>query len=95
MERRQRAPHAPEVNIRALLRPIANASFGAEVIGLNLRQRPNPAVLEALQQQMAERGFLVFRGQGVLTPEEQIEAIVNPPAPETEEAADAIVEETS
>ena len=27
--------------------------------------------------------------------EEQIDAIVNPPAPETEEAADATVEETS
>ena len=63
-----------EATCGALLRPIANASFGAEVIGLNLRQRPDPAVLEALQQQMAERGFLVFRGQGVLTPEEQIEA---------------------
>jgi len=49
--------------------------LGARVLGLDLRGRtPAAAVLEALQAEMAARGFLVFAGQGVLSGEEQCKA---------------------
>lgn len=50
--------------------------LGAQVTGLDLRAPTPPAeeVLDALQQEMASRGFLAFAGQGVMTAEEQIRA---------------------
>jgi len=49
--------------------------MGAEVRGLNLRNvdKNHPAV-PTLQSVMAARGFLVFRGQGVLSGDEQVTA---------------------
>jgi len=49
--------------------------LGARVRGLCLRDSEPPAeVLEALQAEMAARGFLVFSDQGVLTGDEQCKA---------------------
>lgn len=50
--------------------------IGARVLGLDLRSPnpPCPQVLDALQQEMASRGLLVFAGQGVMTASEQIRA---------------------
>ena len=36
--------------------------MGAKVEGLDLRQKPSKEVLAVLQEEMAERGFLVFGG---------------------------------
>lgn len=48
--------------------------LGAQVSGLDLRTQPDEDVLEALQLEMAARGFLVFKGQGVLSGDEQVRA---------------------
>lgn len=49
--------------------------IGARVTGLDLRgPEPPSEVLEALQHEMAMRGFLVFAEQGVLTGDEQCRA---------------------
>mmetsp|Transcript_117625 Transcript_117625/g.366420 ORF Transcript_117625/g.366420 Transcript_117625/m.366420 type:complete len:363 (+) Transcript_117625:545-1633(+) len=49
--------------------------MGARVAGLDLRgPEPPAAVLEALQAEMAARGFLVISGQGVLSGDEQCRA---------------------
>ncbi|CAE8585409.1 unnamed protein product, partial [Polarella glacialis] len=49
--------------------------MGARVSGMVLKfPYPPAAVLEALQAEMAARGFLVFAGQGVLTGDEQVKA---------------------
>ena len=48
--------------------------LGAAVRGLDLRKTPPEPVLDALQQAMATRGFLVFKDQGVLTGAEQVYA---------------------
>eukprot|EP00929_Paragymnodinium_shiwhaense_P087382 TRINITY_DN47578_c0_g1_i2.p1 TRINITY_DN47578_c0_g1~~TRINITY_DN47578_c0_g1_i2.p1 ORF type:complete len:380 (-),score=34.06 TRINITY_DN47578_c0_g1_i2:168-1307(-) len=53
--------------------------MGALVRGFDLRaaiskEKEIGEVLEALQQEMATRGFLVFQGQGVLTGDEQVQA---------------------
>mmetsp|Transcript_16693 Transcript_16693/g.46230 ORF Transcript_16693/g.46230 Transcript_16693/m.46230 type:complete len:355 (-) Transcript_16693:177-1241(-) len=49
--------------------------MGAKVAGLDLKgPEPPAAVLEALQAEMAARGFLVFSGQGVLSGDEQCKA---------------------
>merc|ERR1740123_1458441 len=49
--------------------------LGAKVLGLDLRSdEPPPVVLEALEAEMAARGFLVFAEQGVLSGEEQCRA---------------------
>lgn len=49
--------------------------LGAKVLGLDLRgPEPPAAVLEALQAEMAARGFLVFADQGVLSGDEQCRA---------------------
>ncbi|GGW77885.1 TauD/TfdA dioxygenase family protein [Alteromonas halophila] len=48
---------------------------GAEVSGLDLSAtRPAPAVIAALEQEMARRGFIVFKQQQDLTPEQFITA---------------------
>jgi len=47
---------------------------GAEVSGMDLRKPQDEAILATLELEMANRGFLVFKGQGVLEPEEQIHA---------------------
>jgi taurine dioxygenase len=47
---------------------------GATVHGLDMRKTPSTEVLEALQLEMAERGFLVFKDQGVLSGAEQVAA---------------------
>jgi taurine dioxygenase len=52
----------------------AISPLGAEVRGINLRQKPPEPVLEVLESAMAIRGFLVFKDQGVLTGDEQVEA---------------------
>lgn len=51
------------------LRPL-----GASVRGLDLREQPPEEVLQALQSMMADRGFLVFKDQGVLSGDEQVAA---------------------
>merc|ERR1719313_2453164 len=49
--------------------------LGARVTGLDLRgPEPSEDILQALQGEMATRGFLVFEGQGVLTGDEQCRA---------------------
>lgn len=48
--------------------------LGAAVKGLDLRKKPPEPVLEELQSQMATRGFLVFKDQGVLSGDEQVAA---------------------
>ena len=48
--------------------------LGAAVRGLDLRKTPPEPILDALQQAMATRGFLVFKDQGVLTGAEQVYA---------------------
>jgi len=50
--------------------------LGARVSGIDFRsgQKPSPTVVAALQKEMANRGFLVFEGQGVLTAQQQIKA---------------------
>eukprot|EP00931_Biecheleriopsis_adriatica_P089837 TRINITY_DN63913_c0_g1_i1.p1 TRINITY_DN63913_c0_g1~~TRINITY_DN63913_c0_g1_i1.p1 ORF type:complete len:373 (-),score=61.52 TRINITY_DN63913_c0_g1_i1:181-1299(-) len=48
--------------------------FGARVSGLDLRRKPDEEVLQALQEEMAIRGFLVCAGQGVLTGDEFVAA---------------------
>jgi taurine dioxygenase len=51
--------------------------LGAEVFGLDLRSTSkdkDDELLQVLQRQMAARGYLVFRGQGVLTGDEQVRA---------------------
>jgi len=49
--------------------------LGARVLGLDLRgEEPPVVVLEALEAEMAARGFLVFAEQGVLSGEEQVRA---------------------
>jgi len=48
--------------------------LGAAVRGLDLRKEPDADVLQALQEEMAERGFIVFKGQGILTGDEQVRA---------------------
>lgn len=55
---------------------LAIEPLGARVLGLDLRlpNPPCPQVLDALQQEMASRGFLVFVNQGVMTAAEQIRA---------------------
>merc|ERR1712196_508249 len=47
--------------------------LGAEVRGLNLRIKPAEEVLEKLQHAMSISGFIVFRGQGILHGDEQVE----------------------
>lgn len=52
---------------------------GARVTGLDLvadATAKNDVVLKALESEMANRGFLVFPDQGVMTPEQQIKASV-------------------
>eukprot|EP00290_Baffinella_frigidus_P008402 CAMPEP_0180137666 /NCGR_PEP_ID=MMETSP0986-20121125/12374_1 /TAXON_ID=697907 /ORGANISM="non described non described, Strain CCMP2293" /LENGTH=352 /DNA_ID=CAMNT_0022079223 /DNA_START=89 /DNA_END=1147 /DNA_ORIENTATION=- len=53
---------------------LSSSPLGAEVSGMDLRQPQDEKMLAALQQEMANRGFLVFKGQGVLEPDEQIRA---------------------
>jgi len=48
--------------------------LGAAVRGVNLRKKPTEEVLAALQSTMADRGFLVFKDQGVLSGDEQVAA---------------------
>ena len=49
--------------------------LGAEVSGLDLRNTSrNSPLLPVLQKEMAARGYLVFRGQGVLSGDEQVQA---------------------
>lgn len=49
--------------------------MGAKVSGLDLKgPAPPAAVLEALQHEMATRGFLVIKNQGVLSGDEQVKA---------------------
>eukprot|EP00306_Pavlova_sp_CCMP459_P001667 CAMPEP_0185176054 /NCGR_PEP_ID=MMETSP1139-20130426/27737_1 /TAXON_ID=298111 /ORGANISM="Pavlova sp., Strain CCMP459" /LENGTH=433 /DNA_ID=CAMNT_0027741803 /DNA_START=9 /DNA_END=1311 /DNA_ORIENTATION=+ len=48
--------------------------LGAAVRGLDLRKQPREDVLDTLQREMAERGFVVFKDQGVLSGEEQVRA---------------------
>jgi taurine dioxygenase len=53
--------------------------IGARVTGLDLAggvTMENEEILEALEYEMASRGFLVFPGQGVMAPKEQIQASV-------------------
>ena len=56
------------VTIKAL------SPLGAEVRGIDLRQKPSEPVLAVLESAMATRGFLVFKDQGVLSGDEQVEA---------------------
>jgi len=50
-------------------------TMGARVHGLDLRgPEPPEAVLDALEAEMAARGFLVFAGQGVLSGDDQVKA---------------------
>ena len=61
------AQHGVEVKPLAVL--------GAEVIGLDLRTtKKDSKVLPVLEQVMATRGYLTFRGQGVLSGDEQVAA---------------------
>ena len=60
------AEHGVTIN---LLSPL-----GAEVHGIDLRKKPPESVLKVLESAMATRGFLVFKGQGVLDGDEQVEA---------------------
>lgn len=49
--------------------------LGAEVTGLDLRTvKPDSKLLPVLEREMAARGYLVFRGQGVLSGDEQVAA---------------------
>jgi len=48
--------------------------LGAEVSGMDLKVPQDEKILATLQVEMAHRGFLVFKGQGVLAPEEQVHA---------------------
>lgn len=49
--------------------------LGAEVSGLDLRHTTrNSPLLPVLQKEMAARGYIVFRGQGVLSGDEQVHA---------------------
>ena len=50
--------------------------MGAEVHGLDLTSRnpPPPEVVEALEQEMAHRGFLVFKSERQLTPDDFLRA---------------------
>jgi taurine dioxygenase len=51
--------------------------IGAEVFGLDLRgtsKGKDNELLQVLQKEMASRGYLVFRGQGVLSGDEQVKA---------------------
>lgn len=51
--------------------------LGARVTGLDwnaYKDLPPETVLDALEMEMAQRGFLVFPNQGVMTPQEQIKA---------------------
>jgi taurine dioxygenase len=48
--------------------------IGASVSGFNMRSRPDEETLVALQQEMATRGFLVFKDQGILSGDEQVTA---------------------
>jgi taurine dioxygenase len=49
-------------------------ALGAAVRGLDLRKTPPADVLTALESVMADRGFLVFKDQGVLSGDEQVRA---------------------
>ena len=61
------AQHGVEVKPLAVL--------GAEVIGLDLRTtKKDSKVLPVLEKVMATRGYLTFRGQGVLSGDEQVAA---------------------
>jgi hypothetical protein len=47
--------------------------LGAEVFGMDLRSTPQDSeVLAVLQEEMARRGYIVFRDQGVLSGDEQV-----------------------
>mmetsp|Transcript_103642 Transcript_103642/g.167138 ORF Transcript_103642/g.167138 Transcript_103642/m.167138 type:complete len:342 (-) Transcript_103642:352-1377(-) len=49
--------------------------LGAEIIGLDLRKtHKDSKLVPVLQKEMAARGYLVFRGQGVLSGDEQVHA---------------------
>mmetsp|Transcript_104978 Transcript_104978/g.169092 ORF Transcript_104978/g.169092 Transcript_104978/m.169092 type:complete len:386 (+) Transcript_104978:2-1159(+) len=49
--------------------------LGAEVFGMDLRTTPRDSeLLPVLQKEMAARGYIVFRGQGVLSGDEQVRA---------------------
>ena len=48
--------------------------LGAEVVGLDLRSTKDSEIVTVLEQQMASRGYLVFRGQGVMSGDEQVAA---------------------
>ena len=49
--------------------------MGARVTGLDLKvQKPSDEVVKVLQDEMAERGFIVFADQGVMTGDEQVAA---------------------
>ena len=54
--------------------------LGVRVTGLDLREtkyeHKPPEVWKALEYEMANRGFLVFKDQGVLTPDEQVRASI-------------------
>jgi taurine dioxygenase len=52
----------------------ALAPLGAEVTGMDLKVPQEEVVLAALEVEMAGRGFLVFKGQGVMAPDEQVRA---------------------
>jgi len=50
-----------------------NAPLVSEVIGLDLREvKKGDERIEILQKEMASRGYLVFRKQGVYTGDEQV-----------------------
>ncbi|MEC7378470.1 MAG: TauD/TfdA family dioxygenase [Pseudomonadota bacterium] len=48
--------------------------IGAEIYGADVRTRPSEAVITALEQEMANRGFIVFKHQTNLSPDELVEA---------------------
>lgn len=48
--------------------------MGAEIYGADVRTRLPERVIEALEQEMANRGFIVFKHQTNLSPEELVEA---------------------
>ena len=48
--------------------------IGAEVRGIDLRQKPPEQVLSVLESAMAVRGFIVFKEQGILSGDEQVDA---------------------
>lgn len=59
----------------AELRPLE--PIGAAVYGIDLRsEQPAEALIQALEAEMASRGFLVFKGQGQLSADELVKACV-------------------